>query len=172
MSKPRQSCSDEKGALVEPHTPVCKGRPGGDVRLLLDAILWIGTTGSPWRDLPAFFGNWNHVDQRFACWCDKSAKALPAGKGHDSNAVAELALDGGMEATIPSRSNRKLPRPLDRARYLARHLVENLFQRMKIFRRVATRFESLNGRFMGFVHIAGIMKWIHCALSQQPLSHL
>ncbi len=58
-------------------------------------------------------------------------------------------------------SNRKLARPLDAARYCARHLVENLFQRMKIFRRVATRFEKLDERFMGFVYIAGIMKWVH-----------
>ena len=90
-----------------------------------------------------------------------SAKALLADKGYDSNAVVELALAGGMEAIIPSRSNRKLPRPMDRARYIARHLVENLFQRMKIFRRVATRFEKLDERFMGFIYFAGIMKWVH-----------
>ena len=71
MNKPRHSFSDEKWALIEPHIPARKGRPGGDVRLFLDAILWIGTTGAPWRDLPVFLGNWNHVYQRFAYWCDK-----------------------------------------------------------------------------------------------------
>ena len=90
-----------------------------------------------------------------------SAKALLADKGYDSNAVVELALAAGMEAIIPSRSNRKLARPLDSTRYIARYLVENLFQRMKIFRRFATRFEKLDERFMAFVHIVGIMKWIH-----------
>jgi transposase len=90
-----------------------------------------------------------------------SAKALLADKGYDSNSVVELALAGGMEAIIASRRNRKLPRPLDSTRYFARHLVENLFQRMKIFRRIATRFEKLDERFLGFIYIAGIMKWIH-----------
>jgi transposase len=90
-----------------------------------------------------------------------SAKAFLADKGYDADAVVELVRAGGMEAIIPSRSNRKRPRPLDEARYLARHLVENLFQRMKIFRRVATRFEKLDERFIGFVYLAGIMKWIH-----------
>jgi len=90
-----------------------------------------------------------------------SAKALLADKGYDADAVVELVRAGGMEAIIPSRSNRKRPRPLDKARYSARHLVENLFQRMKIFRRVATRFEKLDVRFIGFVYLAGIMKWIH-----------
>ena len=72
MTKPRHAFSDEKWAFVEPHIPARKGRPGGDVRLFFDAILWIGTTGSPWRDLPNYFGNWNHVYQRFAYWCKKS----------------------------------------------------------------------------------------------------
>jgi len=106
-------------------------------------------------------GNISDVGELPGLIKDLSAKALLADKGYDSNAVVELALAGGMEAIIPSRSNRKLPRPLDWARYFARHLVENLFQRMKIFRRVATRFEKLDARFMGFVYVAGIIKWIH-----------
>lgn len=66
-----------------------------------------------------------------------------------------------MQVVIPSRVNRKEPRALDNHRYKARHLVENLFQRMKAFRRVATRFDKLDTRFLGFVHIVGIMKWLH-----------
>ena len=66
-----------------------------------------------------------------------------------------------MQVIIPSRVNSKKQRPLDWYRYRARHLVENLFQRMKVFRRVATRFDKLDIRFLGFVHIAGIMKWLH-----------
>ena len=66
-----------------------------------------------------------------------------------------------MQVIIPCRVNRKKQRPLDKAHYKARHLVENLFQRMKVFRREATRFDKLDIRFLGFVHIAGIMKWLH-----------
>ena len=106
-------------------------------------------------------GNFSDVGEAPKLIEGLSAKALLADKGYDSNAVVELALAGGMEAIIPSRKNRKLPRPLDWTRYFARHLVENLFQRMKIFRRVATRFEKLDERFLGFIYIAGIMKWTH-----------
>lgn len=45
--------------------------------------------------------------------------------------------------------------------YRARHLVENLFQRMKIFRHVATRHDKLDVTYLGFVHIAGTMKRRH-----------
>ena len=89
------------------------------------------------------------------------AGALLADKGHDSNAAVELAESLGMEAVIPPRSSRKKPRDFDAERHRARHLVESLFQRMKMFRRVATRHGKLDRMLMGFVLIAGIMKWIH-----------
>lgn len=89
------------------------------------------------------------------------AKALLADKAYDSDKIVQSAQAKGMQVIIPSRVNSKKQRPLDWHRYRARHLVENLFQRMKVFRRVATRFDKLDIRFLGFVHIAGIMKWLH-----------
>ena len=44
------------------------GRTGGDARLFVEAVLWIARTGSPWRDLPESFGNWNTVFKRFRDW--------------------------------------------------------------------------------------------------------
>jgi len=34
-------------------------------------VLWIARTGSPWRDLPDEFGNWNTVFQRFRYWVER-----------------------------------------------------------------------------------------------------
>ena len=47
------------------------GRTGGDGRLFIEAVLWIVRTGSPWRDLPEQFGNWNTVFQRFRYWAER-----------------------------------------------------------------------------------------------------
>jgi transposase len=66
-----------------------------------------------------------------------------------------------MQVIIPSKANRKKQRALDRNRSKARYLVENLFRHMKVFRRVATRYDKLVVTFLGFVHIAGIVKWLH-----------
>lgn len=89
------------------------------------------------------------------------AKAVVADKAYDSNEIVEHAQENGMEVVIPPKENRKQPRALDKDRYKARHLVENLFQRMKVFRRVATRFDKLDCMFLGFVHLAAMKKWLH-----------
>lgn len=41
---------------------------GSDNRRFLEAVLWVVRTGSPWRDLPTFFGNWNAVFKRDRDW--------------------------------------------------------------------------------------------------------
>ena len=72
--------TDAQWAKMEPH---ClgkvgdPGRSGADNRLFLEAVLWIARTGSPWRDLPAHFGNWSTVYTRFRDWRDADVfKAL------------------------------------------------------------------------------------------------
>ena len=44
------------------------GRSGHDNRHFVEAVLWMARTGSPWRDLPGSFGNWNSVFTRFSRW--------------------------------------------------------------------------------------------------------
>ncbi|MFZ5491050.1 MAG: transposase, partial [Pseudomonadota bacterium] len=63
-------------------------------------------------------------------------------------------------AVIPPRRNRKHPRAWDRHRYRARHLVENLFARLKQYRRLATRHEKLAAHYAAFVILAAISVWL------------
>jgi len=63
--------TDAQWAKMEPlclGKPTDPGRTGGDNRLFLEAVLWIARTGSPWRDLPPTFGNWNTVFKRYRDW--------------------------------------------------------------------------------------------------------
>ncbi|MDW9707242.1 IS5 family transposase [Sinorhizobium meliloti] len=63
--------TDAQWAKMEPHClgkPTDPGRSGSDNRRFIEAVLWVVRTGSPWRDLPAFFGNWNTVFKRYRDW--------------------------------------------------------------------------------------------------------
>jgi transposase len=77
-------------------------------------------------------------------------------KGYDSNAVIAAVTKKGMHAVIPSKSNRKHQRKIDRYVYRERHLVENFFCKLKRFRRVGTRYEKNAANFLGFVLFAAI----------------
>lgn len=46
------------------------GRRPQDLRKVLDGIFWITRTGSPWRDLPAEFGNWNSIHHQYSRWTE------------------------------------------------------------------------------------------------------
>jgi len=83
------------------------------------------------------------------------AKYLIADKGYDSEKIREKAQEAGMTPIIPRRSNSTKPNPsFDKYLYKLRHLVENLFARLKQFRGVAMRFEKLARNFKSMVYIA------------------
>lgn len=48
--------------------PAATGRPPRDRRMVVDGILWIVRTGSPWRDLPEEFGPWQTAWRLFDQW--------------------------------------------------------------------------------------------------------
>ena len=57
-----------KVASLLPGKATDPGATGKYNRLFLEAVLWRVRTGSPWRDLPSRFGDWNSVFQRFRRW--------------------------------------------------------------------------------------------------------
>jgi transposase len=63
-------------------------------------------------------------------------------------------------ACIPPKANRTVQYYYDKELYKWRHVVENFFCRIKIYRRIATRYEKLSETYLGFVTIAAILDWI------------
>jgi transposase len=75
-------------------------------------------------------------------------------KGYDSKKLREQLRSQGCEPCIPARSNVKNPESYDKGLYRTRHCVENKFQRLKVFRRVASRYEKTKRMFYMFVIVA------------------
>lgn len=85
-------------------------------------------------------------------------EALIADKGYDANALVEAVETTGAQAVIPPRSNRRTPRTYDRQSYRHRNLIERFFNRIKHFRRIATRYDKLARSYMAFLRIVGAVK--------------
>jgi len=54
---------------------------------------------------------------------------------------------------IPSKADRKTSIPHDVEMYKWRHLIENFFQRLKEFRRTATRYDKTDTSFAAMIHL-------------------
>src|SRR5262245_56546618 len=79
-----------------------------------------------------------------------------ADKGYDSQPLVDSIEARGGEAVIPSQKNRARPRDYDRERYKDRNLAERFWNRVKQYRRVATRYEKTARNFLAFVHVASL----------------
>jgi transposase len=87
-------------------------------------------------------------------------EAVVADKGYDCDKLVETIQETGAQAIIPPRCNRKSQRSVDWHRYKARNLVERFFNRLKQFRRLATRYDKLACRFNAFLHLACAYIWL------------
>lgn len=88
------------------------------------------------------------------------ADALLADKGYDANHLIEKMEEQKTEVVIPPRRGRKVQRACDATLHKERNRVERFFNKLKQFRRVATRYDKLLKNFMGFVKLAAIAIWI------------
>jgi transposase len=70
VKRSRDLISDAVWALMHALLPpaASTGRPPVDRRTVVEATAWRFRTGSPWRDLPERFGNWNTIYKNFDRW--------------------------------------------------------------------------------------------------------
>jgi transposase len=90
----------------------------------------------------------------------QKAGAVLADKAYDSNDLRQRIADMKAEAVIPSKRNRKIAIPHDAEVYRHRNRIERCFNRLKNFRRFATRYDRRTIHFTGFVHLAAAMIWL------------
>ena len=79
-----------------------------------------------------------------------------ADKAYGAFRLREYIATHNANYCIPPKSDESEPWFCDWWRYKERHLVEYFFLKLKEFRRVATRYDKLACRYLGFVHLACI----------------
>ena len=75
-------------------------------------------------------------------------------KAYDADWLRDMLTVRGIEPVIPARKGRKNPASHDAEKYKWRHLVENFFQKMKEFKRIAMRSDKTDESFSSMIYIA------------------
>ncbi|AOL24240.1 Transposase [Erythrobacter litoralis] len=80
-------------------------------------------------------------------------------RAYDSNALLTLVADAGGQTCTPTPRYRKQQRVIDVELYRQRNPVERFFNKLKHFRRIATRYDKLASNFLAAVALAAIRLW-------------
>ena len=91
---------------------------------------------------------------------DVQGDAVLADKGYDSNAIRAAIAAADMTAVIPSNRARKTIIPHDATLYRQRNRIERCFNKLKHFRRIATRYDRRAVHFAAFLCLAAAMLWM------------
>ena len=90
----------------------------------------------------------------------KPGRDLVADRGYDARAIIELVESNGGRAHIPTCRDRKVQRSVDHALYRQRNLIERFFNKLKHFRRIATRYDKTARNFLAAVMHAASRLWM------------
>ena len=89
-------------------------------------------------------------------------ETLIADKAYDADErVIEPMTAAGKGVVIPPKANRKTPREFDRDLFKSRHLIENFFARLKIYRAIATRYDKTAKNFLAAIHLVATVIWLN-----------
>lgn len=85
---------------------------------------------------------------------------LLADKAYDTDHIRARQVETGGWANIPPKSNRKDNLVFSPHLYRARNRVERFFNKLKHFRRIATRYDKLAENFLAAVKLACVRLWL------------
>ncbi len=81
-------------------------------------------------------------------------------KGYSSRRIRSWLRHHAIRHTVPHKRNECRRGPFDRAVYRERNCIERLINRLKQFRRVATRYEKRAANYLAMVTLAAIVLWL------------
>ena len=130
-----------------------RGRRNTKIHALADAkgrLIAILLTGGEAHDCPVAERLIHRVD---------AAEHMLGDKAYDSAELREELDEQGTKPVIPNRSNRKQPFSFNKRLYKLRWRIEAAFNRLKDFRRIATRYDRLARNYLAAVCLAAALVW-------------
>lgn len=85
---------------------------------------------------------------------------IVADKGYSSRKIRTFLRKRGVAITIPRKSNERHRGRFDKELYKLRNMVERLFNRLKQYRRIATRYEKVAENYRAMLVVASILLWL------------
>jgi len=89
----------------------------------------------------------------------KPPKRMLGDKAYDSAELREELDERGTKPVIPNRSNRRQPYRFSKRLYKLRWRIESAFNRLKDFRRIATRYDRLARNYLASVCLVATLVW-------------
>jgi transposase len=96
----------------------------------------------------------DHKGARLILEALPSGATLIADRGYDSNWFREALVEKSITPCIPPTRSRKVPIAYDKTLYRQRNKVENMFAKLKDWRRIATRYDRGAHTFLSAICIA------------------
>ena len=108
-----------------------------------------------------------------ACWKNRGAirrigrgrprlrpTKLVGDKAYSSRSIRLALRKRGITPVIPTKANERRQPNFDREAYRQRNIVERMINRLKNFRRIATRYEKRAANYLAMIIIGAILLWI------------
>jgi transposase len=90
-------------------------------------------------------------------WAHEHCEFFLADKAYDIDGFRQALTEAGIKVVIPSKKNRLHPTAHDRHIYKERNIVERFFQKIKRFRRIATRYDKTARMYLTGVMFVSIL---------------
>lgn len=128
-----------------------RGGRNTKIHVIVDELgypLHVQLTGGQISDITVVYELLKHVDV--------SGSIVMADKAYGAAEFRMQIEESGASYCIPPKSNTVKPWDVDWWQYKERSRVECFFQKIKNYRRIATRYDKLAARFLGFVHLEAV----------------
>lgn len=133
------------------------GRSAGGFTSKIHAL--VDALGNPLKFILTA-GQRSDISQAQALIAGIANSQILADKAYDANQFLNFLKLNNNIAVIPPKKNRKIYREYDQELYKERHKIEILFNKIKQYRRISSRYDKNHNAYLGFIYFVAVLIWL------------